>query len=269
MKLNFGVRLLSTGSYVVGKWVIIGLIGIFLYKNGLWNDWFLVVSPMIGFTAVLVRNKRTQGPGFEKYFKQALEKRFPLNSSEMTKEMDARFKVLALDTRFASRSSNPIDRRLDFAAYFLALIQTLEKGNHSYDEIKTICLEVTYDYVHPKNAIQKWLKRLPAKIIGLKIVKPILTALNKKVMKKGNEAGFRAQVITDESETYGLGYGVDILECGICKLFQKHDAGKYASILCEVDKMTSKLAGLVLIRNGTIATGAEKCDFRFKKISAH
>ena len=172
-------------------------------------------------------------------------------------------------TRFASRSSNPIDRRLDFAAYFLALIQTLEKGNHSYEEIKTICLEVTYDYVRPKNAIQKWLKRFPAKIIGLKIVKPILTALNKNVMKRGHEAGFRAEIITDESKTYGLGYGVDILECGICKLFQEHNAGKYASILCEVDKMTSKLAGLDLIRNGTIASGAEKCDFRIKKISAH
>ena len=116
MKLNFGAGLLCAGSYVVGKWVAIGFIGTFLYKNGLWNNWFLLVIPMIGFTAVLVRNKRTQGPGFEKYFQQALEKRFPLTSLEMTKEMDARFKVLALDTRFALRSSNPIDRRLDFAA---------------------------------------------------------------------------------------------------------------------------------------------------------
>ena len=57
------------------------------------------------------------------------------------------------------------------------------------------------------------------------------------------------------------------IECGICKLFQKHNAGKYASILCEVDKVTSNLAGLELIRNSTIAYGAEKCDFRFKKIS--
>ncbi|MFI5156145.1 MAG: L-2-amino-thiazoline-4-carboxylic acid hydrolase [Chitinophagales bacterium] len=44
------------------------------------------------------------------------------------------------------------------------------------------------------------------------------------------------------------------------------DSKKYASILCEVDKVTSGLAGLDLIRTGTIALGAKKCDFRFKKI---
>ena len=73
-------------------------------------------------------------------------------------------------------------------------------------------------------------------------------------------------MITDKKDTYDLGYGIDILECGICKLFQKHDAAKYASILCEVDKVTSGLAGLELIRTGTIALGATKCDFRFRKI---
>lgn len=52
----------------------------------------------------------------------------------------------------------------------------------------------------------------------------------------------------------------------ICKLFQKHGAGRYAAILCEVDKLTSSLAGLELIRSGTIANGAAKCDFKFRKV---
>jgi hypothetical protein len=41
---------------------------------------------------------------------------------------------------------------------------------------------------------------------------------------------------------------------------------KYASILCEVDELTSNMAGLQLIRTGTIALGAKKCNFRYKKI---
>jgi hypothetical protein len=55
-----------------------------------------------------------------------------------------------------------------------------------------------------------------------------------------------------------------MIECGICKLFEKHNYGKYTSIPCEVDELTSGLAGLKLIRNGTIALGATKCDFSFK-----
>lgn len=48
----------------------------------------------------------------------------------------------------------------------------------------------------------------------------------------------------------------------ICKLFQKHGAVRYAAILCEVDQITS----LELIRSSTIANGATKCDFRFRKV---
>lgn len=267
MKGNLKKGLFFAISYVTLKWTAIALFGTYLYEKGLWSNWFLLIIPVIGLTVVLVRKKRKSEMNFTKYFQKSLEKHFPQESTALVKEVEERFKVLSIDTRFASTSSNPIDRRLDFAAYFLALIQTLEKRNQSYDEIKSICLEVTYDYVLPKNALQKWLKRLPANLVGLKITKPLLKLFHNKVVTKGNEAGFRAAIITDKAETFNFGYGFDIHECGICKLFQKHNAGKYASILCEVDKVTSNLAGLELIRNSTIALGAEKCDFRFKKIS--
>ena len=87
---------------------------------------------------------------------------------------------------------------------------------------------------------------------------------HEKVSRNENKDGFIAHIITDPKQTFGLGYGVDIVECGICKLFAKHNYGKWASILCEVDKITTSLAGLDMIRTGTIANGAAKCDFRYK-----
>jgi L-2-amino-thiazoline-4-carboxylic acid hydrolase len=267
MKGNLRKGLFFAISYVTLKWAAIALFGTYLYEKGLWSNWFLVIIPVIGLTVILVRKKRKSEMTFTKYFQKAIEKHFALESAALIKEVDERFKVLSVDTRFASKSSNPLDKRLDFAAYFLALIQILENRNLSYNEIKSICLEVTYDYVSPKNSLQKWLKRLPANFIGLRITKPLLGLLHNKVVNKGNEAGFRAEIITDKTQTYNFGYGFDIFECGICKLFQKHNAGKYAAILCEVDKVTSNLAGLELIRNSTIAYGAKKCDFRFRKIS--
>ena len=92
----------------------------------------------------------------------------------------------------------------------------------------------------------------------------LIKILQRKVSKNKSKEGFVANIITNKEETYGIGYGVDILECGICKLFQKHNYYKYASILCEVDEVTTRLAGLEMIRTGTIATGAKKCDFRYK-----
>ena len=203
---------------------------------------------------------------FRKFFVKSIKKYFPAEASSVLSELDQRFEVLSLDTKFAATSTNLIDKRLDFTAYFLALIQTLEQKGVSYEQIKNICLEITYAYVSPKNAFQKWMKKLPARLVGSRITVPLLRAFHRRVNKLGHPDGFRAGIVTDKKQTYNLGYGFDIYECGICKLFQKHRAEKYATILCEVDKVTSNLAGLELVRKSTIAYGADKCDFRFKRL---
>jgi hypothetical protein len=120
-------------------------------------------------------------------------------------------------------------------------------------------------YVLPNNKLQAFIKRQIPKLIGTLPGRILVKSLKKNVGKNSNARGFIANIITDKEETFGLGYGIDILECGICKLFKKHHYEKYASILCEVDEITSGIAGLKLVRKGTIANGASKCDFRFKR----
>jgi hypothetical protein len=203
---------------------------------------------------------------FKKYFLQAIRKNYPKKSTELITETENHFSHISKDTRFAATSKNPIDRRLDFSAYFLALVQTLDERGESFERIREICLEIVIEYVKPKNKFQQFLKKLPPKMIGTGVADILLKAFSKKVGQNDNPEGFIANIITDKNETYGFGYGVDIIECGICKLFKKHQYEKYASILCEVDKVTSGLAGLELIRTGTIANGATKCDFRFRRI---
>jgi hypothetical protein len=204
---------------------------------------------------------------YKKYFIKAISNHFPGCVDLIISKMESHYHVISKDTAFASASNNPIDKRLDFTAYFLAFIKTLDELGLSFDAIRNICLEVVTNYVQPKNKLHAFLKRLPPKLMNTWLSVVLLPFLNKKVNQNSNKDGFVANIITDKEETYGLGYGIDILECGICKLFKKHGYEKYASILCEVDKLTSGLAGLQLIRTGTIALGAKKCDFRFKRIT--
>ncbi len=201
---------------------------------------------------------------FKKYFHQAIRQRYPANASRLCEAIEAHYAAIAPDVAFARTSSNPVDRRLDYTAYFLATIQVLEGQGEDFERIRSICLDITHAYVRPKNGLQAWLKRLPVKIIKSPLGKLLTRFMKKKTGKLGHPDGFLVSIITDPAQTYGLGYGMDIVECGICKLFQKHGAYKYASILCEVDKLTSSLAGLELVRSGTIAGGAAKCDFRWK-----
>ena len=60
-------------------------------------------------------------------------------------------------------------------------------------------------------------------------------------------------------------YGVDYLECASCKFLAQQGAAEIAPYLCPVDILYSQALGWGLMRTMTLAEGAEKCDFRFKK----
>lgn len=203
---------------------------------------------------------------YRKYFTAAVERNYPSESAHFLRETNEYYRAIAPDIEFRLTSGNPIDKRLDFCAYFLALIKTLDRHGKSFDEIERVSLEVVTAYVQPKNKIHAYIKRIPPKLIDSWVGRVFLPLFHSRVSRNKSRDGFIAHIVTAKEETYGLGYGIDIIECGICKLFNKHAAGKYAPILCEVDKLTSGLAGLTLIRTGTIATGASKCDFRFRKV---
>ena len=200
---------------------------------------------------------------YRKYFLAAIGHHYPQQAEKLINATDSHFRHISKDTQFARSSKNPLDRRLEFSAYFLALIKTLDEQRETFETIRTICLEVVTEYVKPKNKVQAMLKRLPPKLINTWLATALLKVLRKKMQDNSSPQGFVASIITSKQETYGLGYGIDILECGICKLYNKHHSQKYAPILCEVDAITASLAGLKLIRSGTIANGAAKCDFRF------
>lgn len=203
---------------------------------------------------------------YKKYFIQTVQANFPDHWKIMMQEVENHFELISVDTQFARTSHNPIDRRLDFCAYFLALIKTLETQGESFETIRNVCLETVKEYVRPKNKLQQFFRKLPPQLLTTRLASIFLKYFNKQVSKNSNPAGFIANIITNKQDTYGFGYGIDIVECGVCKLFQKHNRPQYASILCEVDAITSNFAGLELIRKGTIALGARKCDFRFKRI---
>lgn len=63
----------------------------------------------------------------------------------------------------------------------------------------------------------------------------------------------------------GFDYGVDYLECASCKFLRQKNGMPIAPYLCTTDILYSRLWGWGLHRSGTIAGGAERCDFRFKK----
>lgn len=60
-------------------------------------------------------------------------------------------------------------------------------------------------------------------------------------------------------------WGLDFTECGILKLYQAQGMPELVPYLCMLDFLVSDLQGTGLKRHGTLAAGADRCDFRYKK----
>lgn len=198
---------------------------------------------------------------YKKYFEKHILKTY---DPSLLKAVDDYFQSLEEDVKASQASSNLLDERMAFSAYFLSLIKVLEKRGTSDEVIEAFCLEIVEDYIKPKNVLTLQLKKLPVLMLRLGFAKRTLQKMNAGITGLGYDGGFRGRIITKKDETYGLGYGIDILECGICKLFKKYGAEDKVHILCKVDHMTTSMTGLTLIRTSTIADGSDKCDFRFK-----
>src|SRR6188474_3382297 len=142
---------------------------------------------------------------YRKHFVAGVMKNFPAIRNKIIDSVDTHYKIISADTAFASSSENPIDKRLDFCAYFLALIKTLDEQGESFETTRKICLEIVTEYVKPKNQFQQFVKKLPAKLVNTWLATFFLKEFNKRVSKNTNPGGFIAKIIPDKQETLGLG----------------------------------------------------------------
>jgi hypothetical protein len=68
-----------------------------------------------------------------------------------------------------------------------------------------------------------------------------------------------------EGDGKDFDWGVDYTECGIVKFFHAQGAAELTPYMCLADFPMSEAFGMGLARTTTIAEGAEKCNFRFKR----
>jgi len=55
---------------------------------------------------------------YKKYFVAGVNRNFPEDPGAIIDKVNVHYKTLSVDTAFAASSTNPIDKRLDFCAYF-------------------------------------------------------------------------------------------------------------------------------------------------------
>lgn len=74
---------------------------------------------------------------------------------------------------------------------------------------------------------------------------------------------FVMQYVEGDGKTFD--YGVNYLECANVKFLRAQGAEELAPYICATDRLSSEMLGWGLRRTTTLAEGADRCDFRFKK----
>jgi hypothetical protein len=76
-------------------------------------------------------------------------------------------------------------------------------------------------------------------------------------------AGFVFDIVIGDSKEFD--WGLNIVECGICKFYREQNASEFLPMMCSIDYILSEKLGYGLVRTATLVEGANKCNPRLKR----
>ena len=146
------------------------------------------------------------------------------------------------------------------AVRYLAAYRVLKKMGYADESIGQLIYEIGAVEV---TAVPGYIKR----IIGTIWFSPWLLGCIKIWALKSQKRKYAGDFVFTYVKSYGheFDYGIDYIECAICKFFREQGALEVVPYVCAIDEIASDMLGWGLHRTMTISTGYKKCDFRFKK----
>ena len=155
---------------------------------------------------------------------------------------------------------NPLSWNLNGSALFLAMWRVLKCRGVSPQESVDLFCEMS----------DLWLRSYPKRLVRLlgrlRFTRPYRGLLKKKA-EASRKRRYPADFVYDYVEGDGgdFEFGVDYTECAILKFLRERGSEQIAPHVCRIDYPMSRALGLGMERTGTLAGGAPRCDFRFKR----
>jgi len=180
-------------------------------------------------------------------------------ASGLMKDIRQEYENLASDMPYIGGEENMFTEWLIYSVYYLAVYRVLKAEGQRVEEVGKVIFD-TFNVMadHPK-----WLLHL---VGGLKYNERYMSQL-KEAIEKTQERRYPADWVAAfiEGDGEDFDYGIDIIECGICKFYHAQGADELAPYLCLSDSVLSDAFDRGLVRYKTLAEGADVCDFRYKK----
>ena len=181
-------------------------------------------------------------------------------TSAIIQETRQEFERLIPEIPYIGGKANNLTQDLIDCTMLLALYQVLKREGFRIEEIGKIVIEMEQKRVHSY-------PRFVLKLLGKVIHSPLGKNRLKKAADKSQEGrypgGWVSVYIEGDGEEFD--FGIDYLECGLCKFYQQQGADEFTPYLCQFDYVQQSAMRAGFFRSMTLAEGAERCDFRWKR----
>jgi hypothetical protein len=200
---------------------------------------------------------------FDSIFSYALFPMSELCSTDDAREIVAEtrrgFEALIPDIPYIGGRDNAMTDNLVMSAWFLAFFRAMEARGYRPAE--------TYEVIY--EVVEQWLKRRPpsfVQMMGALRLSPLYVDSLKHHAERSQRREFPGDwvYVYIEGDGAHFDYGLDYLECGICKFYRDQNAASLIPYMCALDYPMTRAYGLDLKRTTTLGGGGQKCDFKIK-----
>ena len=181
-------------------------------------------------------------------------------TSAIIQESRQEFERLIREIPYIGGKANNLTQDLIDCTMLLALYQVLKRVGFRIEEIGKIVIEIEQRRVQ---SYPRFVLRLLGKVIHSPLGKNRLKKVSDKSQEHRYPGGWVSVYIDGDGEEFD--FGIDYLECGLCKFFHQQGADEFTPYLCQFDYVQQRAMLTGFSRSMTLAEGAERCDFRWKR----
>jgi len=179
---------------------------------------------------------------------------------EIIREARKEFQRLIPEIPYIGGKKNGFTTVMIGCTMLLALYRVLKTQGKRVEEMGKIVVEIEEDRVQ---SYPKFLRRLLGRGLLSRFGKSRLKKIAEESQKRLYPGGWVATFVEGDGKEFD--FGIDYTECGLCKFFHQQGADEFTPYLCLIDFVQQRAMNTGFSRSMTLAEGADRCDFRWKK----
>jgi L-2-amino-thiazoline-4-carboxylic acid hydrolase len=211
-----------------------------------------------------VSQRRALMEGFDSIFADAESLLSPPceveDAHEVLLQTRPEFEVLIPLLPYIGGPDNPLTDHLVMSARFLAFFRVMRRFGHSPQQ--------TYFALY--RVVEQWLTTGRAKSSQLADdyrFSPLYLEHLRQHAGQSQRREYTGDWVYEVVEADGVefDYGVDYVECGLCKFFRDQGESQLVPFMCALDYPLARACGFDLKRSMALGSGQSRCDFRLRR----